>query len=520
MSRNSPWKIGGLVALLVFLLSLFANSFIQKKVDSLISNIEGLNVDAIGYSLITNSLSVDGIQFQTGPYNFRGTCQSIDVSGLDRIQYWKDGNIQISEVTIEQADLYFDIGKSEQNAEPEPKSDSDILLNDIVFRNGTIHILDNEKEITTIEGVHLRMQNLQLADSATWSLDDYFIRTGLISAILPGNLHQLNIESTDYNSEPASMTLSGLHFHTLISKEDWYEKAKSKQTHFDYKIETIELVKPDILSYINEKTLRVQKIVVNKSDLEIYEDKRFAHCDSCKKRLPQQNLLGSKSNIVIDSIQIKNSRLVYLSKELTKQKPGRFEFNKLYASIYHLSNIPDQIRRHSHMLVDAQANLFGYSPLKVHFDFDMTSASGAYTYSGNLGQFNLVELNGFLSPVKHVEIGAGVSKNISFAARANASQSNGTMDFNYQDLKVDFLNKNNQTKTLVTSLVNNLAVHRNNIPGQNFRTGTIFTVRDQSRSIFHNLSQSLQSGIRSSVLSKLLLSSELKPRTNNRKVKK
>ena len=204
----------------------------------------------------------------------------------------------------------------------------------------------------------------------------------------------------------------------------------------------------------------IQKVVIENSQLEVYEDMRFDHCQSCIVPLPHQQLLRLSSDVNIDSLQVKNLNLTYLSNEDYGNNWARIDFKKLYASAHHITNQSSKIKSHPKLILDAQSELFDKTILSLHFEFDLTQPNGRYTYKGSCGQFELTHLNQFLKPAKHVSISAGKARRVRFSVDGNDSISQGAMDFTYDGLKVTFLNKNKYAKRIFSELVNGLAVKK------------------------------------------------------------
>ena len=512
MMKSKTWRIVGLVLLAFVLIGFAVNLFINYKVNERIGNISGLKVESVDCSFFNNALQLNGIEFHRDSVKgVKGACTSLRFSGFKRIKYLSKNEIGFKEVIAEGADIYIDLDKNPQLEDSTGTTKSqNLTIGDFVIRQGTLHLMKSSNEIITIEDVHVRIQDIHFNKSDSFTMADYFIRTGLLKATLPNNEHQLEVKASSYDPDDGILKLKAFRYYTNIPKEKWFKSVEKKKTRMDWVVDEIQITKFDIPGFVNHKSIEAQKIEISNSKLELFEDMRFDHCQTCVKKLPHVNLLASKSKINVDSLQLKNIHLAYLANIGHGVAWGKIDFEQLYASVHNITNKKSRIRKNPSLLVDAQTMLFGNTPLVTRFNVDLSSNSGAYSYKGTCGGFDLTLLNEFLRPVKHVMVSHGVAGNMAFSVTADQHKSEGQMNFPYKNLKVAFLTKQKNKKSLISGLVNGLAVKTHNIPGDEQRAGIIYHERDPSRSIFNEISQSLQTGIQSSALAKYLLPEELR----------
>jgi|GEM_PF-4450950 len=512
MPNRKTWKILAIVLVVLLLLALLANQWIKGKVNDKIEAISGLKVENTDVSVLRNSLALNGLVLSSDSLNVNGTCSELNIGGFHRLKFIRHDKIEIDDVAINGADIYIDLDeKISQNDQADSSNSPSIKIGNLDFKNGTLHLLKGKKEIAKIEEVFVRIQDAQFGGLDTFSIKDYFIRSGLITAHLPNDVHQIEVLNSEYNPDDEIMRFRGFRYFTDIPKDAWFETVEKKTSRIDLFITMLEIRKLDIPAFVNRKNIRAQRILLGKSLLEIYEDARFEHCQSCYKKLPHVSLMQSKQIIDIDSIQIKDSHIVYMSNEQPGEAFGRLDFAELYASVYHVSNTKSSRKKYPYIILDAQSDIYEKNPLLVHFEFDKNSPTGAYTYAGKLENFNMQNLNDFLKPSKLVAVRSGFLQRAEFDIRSSSEISKGKMDFVYKDLKVSLLNSDRfPDKKFMSGLLNGLAIRDDNMPGHRFRPGIVYFDPDPSRSMWHAMSQSLQAGIKSSAISKLFLPAELK----------
>ncbi|WP_205896737.1 hypothetical protein, partial [Pseudomonas viridiflava] len=69
--------------------------------------------------------------------------------------------------------------------------------------------------------------------------------------------------------------------------------------------------------------------------------------------------------------------------------------------------------------------------MNVKIDFNLTDANGGFSYGGDLGAFNLVELNPLAVALGLVQIESGNIQKLNFKATGNKSTASGSMNMIY-----------------------------------------------------------------------------------------
>lgn len=495
----------------VLILLVICGYILQNQVSTKISEIDGVDVADVDCSLIQNTVDLKklNIDFAVLPV-FQGQANAIEISGVNRIQYLLTGGFEIEEVVVESGEFYLDLSQPKRSVSSDSSTMPNLHIDELILRNAKIHILQDSVEIALIEDVAFRLYDLDFNPDSSFFWKDYFLSTGLITYKIPNIYHQISIGHAFYDPEVDRIELNDVRFYSDVSINNWFETVKQKQSRYDFKGEKIEIISPNIKGLMNKKQLDIDKVVVHDGSLEIYEDQSFNHCATCKKKLPHQMLLAAKQTISIDSVQFKNGHIRYLSREVSKKELGSLAFSNFYASFYHLSNKAEDIRKQPAVIVDAQAAIFETTPIALHLELDLSNKKGGYAYSGTVGGFDLLRLNDFLGPVMNVVVASGKSANSTFYVKTKNRIATGEMMFPYQELKVKFLNEDKDSKRLISGLLNGLAIKNDNIADKKMRMGVIYHEEDPSRSFFHSLSQSLQSGIQSSAIANYLLPDELR----------
>lgn len=211
----------------------------------------------------------------------------------------------------------------------------------------------------------------------------------------------------------------------------------------------------------------------------------------------------------LDTLRIKQSYIEYAELGPKSDEPGVIYFDDLYASAYNLTNEKELLEAQAPM-VDAQARFMGKGLLEVQFQFFPLTPDFQYAYHGHLGEFAIENANEMVDPRLSLVLETGMVHSLSFNVKANNQLSEGEMDFHYNNLNAYVHNTETHRKKKFLSFVARVVTHKNNMPSEkNYRQGNIYFEQIQEKPFFHNVWQSVFSGIRSTVFPNILLKKEL-----------
>jgi len=152
--------------------------------------------------------------------------------------------------------------------------------------------------------------------------------------------------------------------------------------------------------------------------------------------------------------------------------------------------------------LDASAMIMGDGLITASFRFPLDGSS-LYSAKGKVEKLSLPELNPMMENSAQVRIESGGLNELFFNFNYTDFKSDGTVEINYEELKLTKLNpdKEKSVDHLKTVLINAfLKKTKDETTEQRKRMGTIEADRDRRRFIFHFWWKSLQSGLKSSVL--------------------
>lgn len=157
------------------------------------------------------------------------------------------------------------------------------------------------------------------------------------------------------------------------------------------------------------------------------------------------------------------------------------------------------------MTADLKTYLMGRGRLDVGFKFNLEAKDGAFSYSGLLGSMDGRSLNRITRPLGMIAIKSGDVKRMEFKIEANDRVANGVMKFEYNNLSVNLLKREEGENRLVRQgwmsfLANAIILNPNNPSKEGMLvTAKIHEERAKNGSFFHFIWKSLLQGIKHSV---------------------
>jgi hypothetical protein len=151
---------------------------------------------------------------------------------------------------------------------------------------------------------------------------------------------------------------------------------------------------------------------------------------------------------------------------------------------------------------DLNSLLMGTGKLNVKINFNLTDNNGAFTYSGDLGKFDLKNLNPLSKALGLIEIESGDIQHIDFKANGNLRSASGSMNMLYTNLKVKLLSDNidgegTKEKGFLSFLANAILVKNENPQkGEAPRTASMTNTRINSASFFNLMWKTVFVGIK------------------------
>lgn len=315
-------------------------------------------------------------------------------------------------------------------------------------------------------------------------------------------LYRLEAKQFSASYQDGLVNLDSFEINPLLPRFDFSRKVGHQMDRFEGKVGKIEALGVDFDRMMETSELDIQQVVINLLDLDIFRDRRLP-APGGNKKLPSKLLADLKIKFQIDSVNLKNSKIRYFEFVEGGHDPGKLSFEKMDVSLKHLTTLDSGT---SSSTIMAKAFLMGAAELNAEFNYPGGFQQDTFTVSGKLNNMDLSQLNPMTSDVAFMAVKSGINHNMTFNFEANSKYSQGKMQFYYDDLNVQLLNKDAERspgliKESLSTFINSFVIKKNNPANGQFRVGQIYFNRAENgeKFIFNYWWKTLLSGIKDSV---------------------
>lgn len=321
---------------------------------------------------------------------------------------------------------------------------------------------------------------------------------------LKGRLIAQVEEHSNYKLKINSITLKGLHGLQfkgieLSPKLDSTQFYHSGNKECDWVVvkATIFLVGIDWRNLLWENIIYADKLTITETDLYVFRNKKMPDAPYKYKPLHSRLLRNASFSITIPLIQIVKASIAYEENSDAGVR-SKIVFSKLYGTIYHLSTDSAYIAGQPEVIVEGKGIIADSIEGAMRYKFNTLNKRDSYTFEGHTGAFSASILNKYITPMTGAQISSGHVGKIALLFHADDNLATGTLDIDYNNLRVDFLSKKNRgLKLILKTLINKDDRKRN---GKEMKVGKINCKRDAGKSVFNYWWHAIKSGLQSSIV--------------------
>lgn len=337
-------------------------------------------------------------------------------------------------------------------------------------------------------------------------LKDVVLQLDTFSRITADSLYHIQAKALRFSASTGRLDAGEISLTPRFGEMEFGKQKGNKRDRFTLQLKNIALKGIDLSAFLKKKELIAKDMVVHDGHLAVFYHPGIEREEVPGPALfPHQQLQQLTTRITIRQLLLRNLYIAYAEYNPSSREKGRITFEKTSGTIRHISNSPEEIKRHPIMEANLSTYLMGQGELKTLFRFDLQAKDAAFSYSGYLGGLNGTVLNSVTKPLAMMHIKSGKVQSLQFKIKANNQHARGNMAFRYNDLAIAVLKKEEgmswfSRQGLLSFLANNLIVNADN-PDHlgTFRPATIDFVRDPNSSFFSFLWKTLFQGIRHSV---------------------
>lgn len=373
----------------------------------------------------------------------------------------------------------------------------DLLLDQLVLKQVNIHLLNKKGKSLTLNRLDMGGEGLKID-----SLDKNHILRRIKSnpSLFVSNINLSNVNNKTatyaygiaYRNGGKIVTVDSFRFHPVIDRDSFNRANTYQKDYMELRTKKLAIRNLDIEKMGIDSSFHIDYIEVSEPVFRDYKDKRLPFETGIIKPLPVDLLEKIKFKFDIDSIRIFNGSITYEEFSDVTNSAASVHLGKLQVRLRNIKN--HDIGPADSLYLSANLSFLDTAYAGIRFHQSYTDSLSAFLLQIRVGRLSLPALNPVIGPMASAKVVRGYLDTLELKAIGREYLAHGKMKMLYKDLKVEFLNKNDQTrKTFVTktiSFVANLLVKRNNLK----TTGSVFTERNRERSFINYWIKILLSG--------------------------
>lgn len=391
------------------------------------------------------------------------------------------------------------------------KSLKSISVNDIKIIDADFDYYNGLKKLNSVKHLSINVKNVLIDSAAQFdttrvfhSKDIAFALSGY-SALSKDKMYTTKVDSVKGSMSNKTVRIKGLKMIPMYPDLTFSRKYKTQKDRYDLSFNEINLSGVDFISLNNDGSFHAKKIEIGPSKVAVFMNRELPPADFDKGRnYPHLALRRIPFATLVDTLKLNKVDIAYTEfSEKTKER-GTLKLDNLSGDIMNLTNDSARLVNKNHAYADLTTYIFGKGKMNVKIDFNLTDKDAAFSYVGNIGNFDMKVLNPLSKSLGLVAIEQGKVQKANFNINANLKRSSGQVVFYYTDLKVDLLKEDEEgekkKKGLLSFLANNILIKNDNpTKGESVRTANITYERVPQASFFNLMWKSVFVGIRETV---------------------
>lgn len=207
--------------------------------------------------------------------------------------------------------------------------------------------------------------------------------------------------------------------------------------------------------FSDQKLIRASNVTIRNADAIIFRSK-IPEDDPKEKPLYSRMLRSIKIPMVVNNLNLKDSKLVYEEDTPKSAGPGKLTFSNFNMNVKNLNSA--KIKGNpTRVDIKINCSFMNLAPLSVNWNFDVADKGDRFAISGRTTNLPATGINPFIRPYLHVTA-TGTIQEMLFNFKGNPKGLNGKFNLKHKDLKVTILDKDNREKKGFFTAVANLLV--------------------------------------------------------------
>ncbi len=355
------------------------------------------------------------------------------------------------------------------------------------------------------ESIHLQIEDFN------FSLKELVFNTSTFQQKIPIQFSDLEVQSNaiqyelnaydllslnTFSIQDKELQIENLAIKTIYSKTELSRVISKERDHMDVEIPLL-LLKDfhfntlDSTFEVTASDLRLENLV-----LKAYRDKLVAD-DNSIKPLYSKVIRDIPFPLTIDSLHVTNGSIDYEERIKANQPAGKIFFSNLNVTMGNFSNTYGKGEKRT--TIDIRTTFMGESNLSINWDFDINEPDDKFHIKGEMGRLNAAKMNLFTKPNLRVDMTGQIIRTF-FNIHGNTNRSQVDFKINYEDLKVEVLDKKDKKNWLFSAVANIFVKKSSSNNEGTYKEASATVERNKDKSFFNYLWINIMEGLKQVVV--------------------
>lgn len=375
-----------------------------------------------------------------------------------------------------------------------------ITVSDISIDNGNMRVIDINKNLSvlSVENVKLKLEGFLITEASLKKEIPFVYRNYMFSGTnfyyRANNFYHLKASSI--SNEKHNIVIKKFLLIPQYSRRQFVRRLKKEKDLYKVEANSIEIKKlfwgfKEGIIYFDAKAAVFNNVSANIFRSKIPPD------DMKKKRLYNSLLRSIPFPLKLDTLIVRNSRLVYEEEIDAKKGSGVVSFSKFNLNARNIESSFGK-KRMPDVKINVNCRFMDVSPLKLKWSFNVLDKSDGFKIRGNILNFDTKRISTFFRPYMNMEA-QGIFDEVKFNLMGNDQISRGECELKYHDFKMTIYKKKKPgIKSKFKTAIANLLI-KNDSDGENKKVA-VEVKRIPEKSFYNLLWRSIGEGVKEVIL--------------------
>jgi len=470
--------------------------FLTYKIPELVSvKYDSFTVDSVEGSVSFSKMHITSTDRRLGQERVKTEIRMLNLSGLSYWQLLIERKVYFRKIAIiTPVSTYKNLERVRVENNSSIHLKKPIFVEELVIEDAKLQVLNIVSDTTfSVRNVQMVLHDLQIDKNIVntripFKLKDYKIVADTVFC-QSGKFENLHIAQV--LAENKMGVASKIRYGTKLTRKELSNVIQVERDHINLTIEKATFNNFDLSAVADSVSIAGDSIDLSGIHLALYRDKALKDNSSIKPML-SSILKDIPVGLNIKKVNITDGAVVYEEDLQNNRPPGLLYFNNVHGGILAINN---EHEVHDDMSFSLSSKLMGVGRLKLNCNFNSKDGGGGFTAEGQLQDFDMLHLNGFLNPNASVKT-KGTIDNLYFTINGRKTHATGAVKMRYQNLEFVVLKKNRLGINKLVTFLGNLFINDGSDGDEKgYRHGTINVDKPQGKSFFGYVWAALQDGI-------------------------